>query len=96
MNFDNVDAALERLANAPGPAGLAGIEGAVLARISSERPVRQRDSLGLSALAAVGAMTLGLASGMLPADACDGPRAPLLPLTGASELAPSSLLTGHR
>ena len=96
MNFDNVDAALARLANAPGPAGLAGIEGAVLAQISSEQPTRQRDSLGLSTLAAVGGMTLGLASGMLPAAADDGSRAPLLPLTGASELAPSSLLTGHR
>ena len=95
MNFGNVDAALERLANAPCPPGLATIEGSVLAQISSERPARQRDSLGLSAVAAFGAMTLGLAGGILPAEADDA-RSPLLPLTGASELAPSSLLAGHR
>ena len=95
MDMDNVDAALERLARAPGPARLGAMEGAILARIASERPVRQRDSLGLSALAAVGAMAMGLAGGFVPDEAA-ARRASLSPLTGVSELAPSSLLVGHR
>ena len=95
MDMDYFDAALERVARSRGPARLGSIEGAVLARIASERPVRQHDSLGLSALAAVGAMAMGVAGGLLPDEAGAG-HASLSPLTGASELAPSSLLVGLR
>ena len=95
MDMDKVDAALARLARAPTPAGLLNMEGAVLERIAHEPSPRQRDSLGLSAFAAVGAMALGLAGGLLPQEFRSEP-ASLSPLTGVSELAPSSLLASTR
>ena len=94
MDMDEVDAALARLARVPPPAGLLNMEGAVLERITHEPP-RQRDSLGLSAFAAVGALALGLAGGLLPEEFRSEP-ASLSPLTGVSELAPSSLLASTR
>lgn len=95
MNIDAVDAALERLARAPGPTELDRLERTVLARVSADRPLQHRDSFGLSAVAALCALVLGVAGGVAP-DQADARNRPLLPLAGASELAPSSLLAGHR
>lgn len=94
MDSDTFDAAFERLARAPVPAGLGSLEQAVLAQVAGERPVRQRDMFGFSVTAAAAALAMGIGGGLLPQGG-DPAHASLTPLTGAAELAPSSLLVGQ-
>lgn len=95
MNGDALDGALDRLARTPAPAGLAGIEAEILDRLGSERPVRSRESLGLSAAAAALALTMGVLGGAVPLGS-DEAQAALTPLTDGTRLAPSTLLMGQR
>ena len=89
--MDDLDRALARLAGAPLPAALEGIEDQVLARIST-RPVVRQAGLGIGAMT-IAALAIGVIGAELPAVA--SPAVSLAPLGGASPLAPSSLLIGE-
>lgn len=89
--MDELDRALARLAGAPAPAALDGIEAQVLARIGS-RPVMHQAGIGLGMVTAA-ALAIGIVGAELPAAA--RPTVSLAPLGGASPLAPSSLLVGE-
>ena len=89
--MDDLDRALARLAGAPAPAALDGIEHQVLARIGA-RPNARGAGIGLGAVM-VAALAIGMAGAELPATA--SPVASLAPLGGASPLAPSALLIGE-
>ena len=89
--MDELDRALARLAGAPAPAALEGIEDQVLARIGT-RPVVRQAGLGIGVVT-VAALAMGVVGAELPATA--SPVVSLAPLGGASPLAPSSLLIGE-
>jgi hypothetical protein len=89
--MDDLDRALARLAGAPVPAALEGIEAQVLARIGS-RPVARRAGLGIGVVT-IAALAIGIAGAELPATA--NPVLSLAPLGGASPLTPSALLVGE-
>ncbi|MCG7349735.1 hypothetical protein [Sphingomonas sp. ACRSK] len=89
--MDDLDRALARLAGAPAPAALEGIEDQVLARIGS-RPAVRGSGLGIGVVA-VAALAIGMVGAELPATA--NPAVSLAPLGGASPLAPSALLMGE-
>ena len=87
----DLDRALARLAGAPVPTALEGIEEQVLVRISA-RPVVRQAGLGLGVVT-MAALAIGMIGAELPATA--SPAVSLAPLGGASPLAPSSLLIGE-
>ena len=89
--MDDLDRALARLAGAPVPAALDGIEAQVLARISA-RPVARLTGLGVGVVT-VAALAIGMVGAELPATA--SPAVSLAPLGGTSPLAPSALLVGE-
>ena len=89
--MDDLDRTLARLAGAPVPASLDGIEAQVLARIGA-RPVARLTGLGLGVVT-VAALAIGMVGAELPATA--SPSVSLAPLGGASPLAPSALLVGE-
>ncbi|MBW6525712.1 hypothetical protein KZ813_02535 [Sphingomonas sp. RHCKR7] len=89
--MDDLDRALARLAGAPVPTALEGIEEQVLVRISA-RPVVRQAGLGLGVVT-MAALAIGMIGAELPATA--SPAVSLAPLGGASPLAPSSLLIGE-
>lgn len=89
--MDDLDRTLARLASAPVPAALDGIEAQVLARIGA-RPVARLTGLGLGVVT-VAALAIGMVGAELPATA--SPSVSLAPLGGASPLAPSALLVGE-
>lgn len=88
--MDDIDRALARLAGAPAPEAIEGLEGRVLAQIRA-RPTARQAGIGMGVVAVV-ALAIGMAGGGPPATA----RAvsPLSPLGGSSALAPSTLLAG--
>lgn len=89
--MDDLDRALARVAGAPLPTALEGIEDQVLARISP-RPVVRQAGLGLGVVT-IAALAIGMIAAELPVTA--SPAVSLAPLGGASPLAPSSLLVGE-
>lgn len=89
--MDDLDRALARLAGAPAPAALEGIEDQVLARIGTRAVVRQA-GLGIGGVT-IAALAIGVIGAELPATASSAVS--LAPLGGASPLAPSSLLIGE-
>lgn len=88
--MDDLDRALARLAGAPVPAALDGIETRVLARIGA-RPTARGAGIGIGVVM-IAALAMGMAGAGEPASA-RGPS--LAPLGGASPLAPSTLLIGN-
>ena len=89
--MDDLDRALARLAGAPVPDALDGIENQVLARIGS-RPAVRGAGIGIGVVTIV-ALAIGMVGAELPASA--SPAVSLAPLGGASPLAPSALLVGE-
>ena len=89
--MDDLDRILARLASAPGPVALDGIEAQVLARIGA-RPVARLTGLGVGVVT-VAALAIGMVGAQLPATA--SPTVSLAPLGGESPLAPSALLVGE-
>lgn len=89
-SMDDIDRALARLACAPVPAGLDGLEARVLARIGT-RPIARQTGLGVGVIAGA-ALVIGMVGASLPSTA--SAVAPLSPLSGNSPLAPSTLLAG--
>ncbi len=90
-DMDDLDAMLARLAQAPLPAGLDGVEARVLARIAA-RPVAHV-GLGLGVTTIAAALVMGVLGAGLPAQEASA-MSPLAPLGPVSVLAPSSLLLG--
>lgn len=88
--MDDLDRVLARLAGAPVPDTLDGIENQVLARIGS-RPVVRGAGIGIGVVT-IAALAIGMVGAELPASA--SPAVSLAPLGGASPLAPSALLVG--
>lgn len=89
--MDDLDRALARLAAAPAPRTLDGIDAAVFARIEAQATPGV-GAVGIGAMAVV-ALTIGMIGAELPATA--QPAVSLAPLSGSSPLAPSSLLVGE-
>ena len=89
--MDDLDRTLARLAGAPVPASLDGIEAQVFARIGAQ-PVARLTGLGVGGVM-VAALAIGMVGAELPATA--SPAVSLTPLGGASPLAPSVLLIGE-
>ena len=90
----DLDAALRRLSAAPLHPGLDSIEGAVLGRLRQQATNSTRQGIGIGAIAAAGALILGVAAGgSVPATAAQGTLSPFGP---SSPLAPSTLLTASR
>ena len=88
--MDELDRALARLAGAPIPTELDGMETRVLARIGP-RPISPGARIGVGAVT-VAALAIGVIGADLPATM--NPAVSLAPLGGASPLAPSTLLIG--
>lgn len=88
--MDILDRALARLATAPAPAALAGIDAAVFARIAARADAR-RGAIGTGAVA-IAALVIGMAGAELPAP--PPPAMSLAPLSATAPLAPSTLLVG--
>jgi hypothetical protein len=88
---EEIDAALQRLAGDKIPAGLDSIESIVLERVASHRFPTAGEYTTLRALAVAGALLMGVAGGLMPANEAEALPS-LTPVAGASELAPSSLL----
>lgn len=89
--MDDLDAALMRLANAPVPTSLDGLESMVLGRIAAQ-PVA-RAGIGLGAMSIAVALVMGVLGAGLPAREASA-ISPLSPLGPVSPLAPSTLLAG--
>lgn len=90
----DLDTALRRLSTAPLHPGLESIEGAVLGRLHERATASPRQGIGIGAIAAAGALMLGIASGgAFPASASADTLSPFGP---TSPLAPSTLLAANR
>lgn len=93
MNTD-LDGLLSRLRDEPAHPGLAGLEHTVFSRLAARPQISASSQLGLGAVAAFGAVLLGIASNGLtqPAEA----SVTLSPFGPSNPLAPSTLLAGPR
>ena len=89
--MDDLDAVLTRMAHAPVPASLDGIEARVLARIAA-RPTA-RAGMGIGAMTIAAALVMGAFGAGFPAREA-GAVSALSPLGPVSPLAPSTLLVG--
>lgn len=87
--MDDIDEALARLARAPIPAALDGLEAHVLARIATPPASRAGFSVGAIMVAA---LAIGMIGAGIPAS--PSTAASLSPLGMSSPLAPSTLLAG--
>lgn len=90
---DEIDTALERLAQDDVPARLSTIESAVLAGVASHRFPRSGEFTALRVAVVGGALMMGVAGGLMPTDTAEA-QLSLTPIAGASDLAPASLLLG--
>ena len=88
--MDDLDGALARLAGAPVPVALDGMEARVFARIGARQSARGA-GVGIGAVT-IAALVIGMVGGGVPATASGVSR--LAPLGGTSTLAPSTLLAG--
>lgn len=89
--MDDIDEALRRLAQAPAPPGLEGLEDRVLARIAAQPAAHT--GLGLGALTIAAALVMGVAGAGVPGQSAAAMTS-LAPLGPNSPLAPSTLLAG--
>ncbi len=88
--MDDLDEVLARLARAPVPASLYGLEARVLARIA--RPAAHA-GMGIGAMTIAAALVMGIVGAGFPAREARAASA-LSPLGPVSPLAPSTLLVG--
>ena len=88
--MNDLDAVLKKLARAPAPASLDGIEDRVLARIAARPAVRV--GMGVGAMTIAVALVMGMVGAGVPAKEADATS--LSPLGPGSPLAPSTLLVG--
>lgn len=90
--MSDLDAMLTRLAQAPVPTSLEGMEARVLARIAA-RPVASAAGIGVGAMTIAAALAMGIVGAGVPARHAEV-MSPLSPLGPVSPLAPSTLLVG--
>lgn len=90
--MNDLDAMLAKLAQAPVPAGIDGMEARVLARIAA-RPIA-RVGMGVGATTIAVALVMGVLGAGVPAKQGSA-MSPLSPLGPVSPLAPSTLLLGE-
>ena len=90
--MNDLDRALTRLADAPLPVALDGLDARVLARVGTGASAR-RAGLGFGVVITAAALAVGVIGAGVPAAA--RPTASLAPLGGGSPLAPSTLLLGR-
>jgi hypothetical protein len=88
----DLDAALQRLSAIPAHPGLASIDGVVMERLHMRAAATAVHGIGIGAIAAIGALMLGIAAGG-PVQAAPGTLSPFGP---SSPLAPSTLLAANR
>ena len=91
--MNDLDTALRRLSEEPGPVRLEGLDAEVLRRVAGHSFARE--SLRFRVLAVGIALVMGVAGGALP-DRPASARGALGPLNEAAGLAPSTLLTSAR
>lgn len=89
--MNDLDAMLSKLAMAPVPASLDGMEARVLARITARPMARVGMGIGVTTIAI--ALLMGIVGAGVPAKQASA-MSPLSPLGPASPLAPSTLLLG--
>ncbi|UAJ12425.1 hypothetical protein [Polymorphobacter megasporae] len=89
--MDDLDEVLARLAHAPVPASLDGLESRVLARINARPAVRA--GMGVGAMTIAAALVMGIFGAGFPTREARAVSA-LSPLGSVSSLAPSNLLIG--
>lgn len=90
--MNDLDALLSKLAMAPEPAGLDGMEARVLARIAAQPMARVGMGVGVMTVAV--ALVMGVLGAGVPVRQA-GAMSPLFPFGPASPLAPSTLLVGE-
>jgi hypothetical protein len=91
---ENLDAALDRLSNAPLHPGLSSIEEVVLGRLHERVSATPRQGIGIGGAAAVAALILGIAtSNPVESTAAPDISSPFAP---SSPLSLSKLLTASR
>lgn len=90
--MDDVDNLLSRLAQAPLPMSLDGIEASVFDKIASATAARARQRVG--AMAISGALAIGMIGAFVPAQG-SGAGSQMTSLGANSPLAPSTLLNGE-
>lgn len=89
----DIDQALICLSRDPVPDGLASIENVVLGRVAGHGYETQRLPARWPLAIVTGALVMGVAGGLLPREDARA-QSPLMPIGGAGEIAPSTLLTG--
>lgn len=89
--MNDLDAMLTKLATAPVPVELDGMEARVLARIA-KRPIA-RGGMGIGAMTIALALGMGIVGAGVPARQVSA-MSPLSPLGPVSPLSPSTLLLG--
>lgn len=89
--MNDIDEALTRLARAPVPAALDGLEARVLARIATPRAAQT--GLGIGAIT-IAALAIGIIGAGFPGS--PSTAAPISPFAVNSPFAPSTLLVGTR
>lgn len=90
--MEDIDSALRRLSGDRVPSRLAQIDAQVLERVAGHRFGTHHDIGQFRVMAVAAALFMGIAGGMLPEEPA-GPKPSLSPLSGATDLAPSTLLT---
>lgn len=89
----DIDSALRRLAEAPLPARVAGLETEVLKRTKDHRFERKQRATTFRFAAVALALIMGIAGGIVPGRSASAEDL-LLPISDAVKLAPSTLLLG--
>jgi len=90
--MNDLDAMLSKLAMAPVPASLDGMEARVLARIAAQPMARS--GMGVGAMTIAVALVMGVLGAGVPVKDASA-MSPLFPLGPVSPLAPSTLLVGE-
>ncbi len=90
---EELEIGLTRLATDNVPAALETVQGKVLNQVTGLRVTAPPLGTGIRVVAIMGALLMGVAGGLMPNGAKAQPS--LAPLSGASELAPATILLGQ-
>ncbi len=92
--MDDLEAALRRLSHDEAPVRLAATEAEVLQRVAGHS-FHAREPGSFRVIAVAGALLMGVAGGLIQPEQSDASRS-LSRLSGATDLAPSTVLTVDR
>ena len=90
---EELEIGLTRLAADNVPAALETVQGKVLEQVAGLRATAPQLGTGIRVVAVMGALLMGVAGGLMPNGAEAQPS--LAPISGASELAPATILLGQ-